>query len=109
MTPLTMQTPFTFAPIALREMHECLPKIDKVTYIMWCQYGIGFLGLCCIVSEEFDYKLKRCFGLQKYNIRDRISYLIRGPLKYDASSFNSRATRAGDSSQMMDALCQPPR
>ena len=37
---------------------------------MWCQYGIGFLGLCCIVAEEFDYNLNRCFGLQKYNIRD---------------------------------------
>ena len=33
----------------------------------------------CIVSEEFDYKLKRCFGLQKYIIRDFMikAYLIK--------------------------------
>ena len=73
MTPFTIQTSFTFVPVTLREMHESLAKIDKVTpHIMWCQYGIGILGLCCIVSEEFDYKLKHCFGLQKYNIRDII-------------------------------------
>ena len=24
---------------------------------MWCQYGMEVLGLCRIVSEEFDYKL----------------------------------------------------
>ena len=72
MTLFTKQTSFMFAPVTLREMHESLPKKDEVTQIMWRKYGIGILGLCRIVSEEFDYKLKRCFGLQKYNIRDII-------------------------------------
>ena len=31
MTPFTMQRSFTFVPVTLREMHESLPKIDKVT------------------------------------------------------------------------------
>ena len=26
------------------------------SHIMWCQYGMGFLGLCRIVSDEFDDK-----------------------------------------------------
>ena len=28
------------------------------SHIMWCQYGMGFLGLGRIVSEEFDDKAK---------------------------------------------------
>ena len=34
MTPFTMQTSFTFAPVTLREMHESLAKIDYVTLII---------------------------------------------------------------------------
>ena len=51
-------------------MYELLPKIDKVTLT---QCGVNMeLGfwVCAALSWRSSNKLRRCFGLQKYNVRD---------------------------------------
>ena len=71
MTPFTMQTSFTFAPVTLREMHELLPKIDlRPSHVVLPKIGISrffrdFTQKLGFQAKYMDFRCPRALEIPK--------------------------------------------